>query len=112
MVADIIAGHFVDRDLAPVGLARRRLGVGKPHSEIAVRRRVDRALATMGVADLRRETLRRLEIDDQSMTGEKPIDIADDRDRDAIKPNLDLFLVAVWRSILAKLRECPGYPTG
>lgn len=112
MVAHIIAGHFVDGDLSLVGFAGRRLRIGKPHPEIAVRRCIDRALAAMGIADLRRETLRRLEIDDQAVIGEKPIDVADDRDRNAIEPDLDLFLIGVWHTVLAQFGERAGDPTG
>ena len=46
------------------------------------------------------------------MIGEAPVDIADDRDGNVVEPNLDFFLEAVRRAVLAKLGERAAHPAG
>ena len=105
--AHIIARHFENLDLPPIALGRSGLGVGKAHPEISVGGGIDRALPAVACADRGWQSFGGLEIDDQAMGREAPIDEADHRNGDIVQADFDLALIAIGigQAILPKLGE-------
>lgn len=81
--------------MASPALGRSGLGVGKAHPEIAMGSGIDRALAPVARADRRRQSFGGLEIDDQAMGREPPIDEADYRNGDIVQADFNLALIAI-----------------
>ena len=81
--------------MASPALGRSGLGVGKAHPEIAMGGGIDRALPAVACADRGWQSFGGLEIDDQAMGREPPIDEADHRNGDIIEADFNLALIAV-----------------
>lgn len=108
MAADVVGGHRVDRHRSPVLLAGRGLHVGEAHPEVAVGAGVDGALAPMRIGDCRRQPFAGLEVDDEPVLFEQPVDIAHDRDRHIVELDLDSMLIGRRDAVLAQLSQGVG----
>jgi hypothetical protein len=108
MGAHVIARYFENLDLPPLALGRSGFGVGEAHPEIAMGGGIDRALASVARADRRRQSFGSLEIDDQAMGGEAPVDESDHRNGDIVQADFDLALipVGIGQTVLPEFGEC------
>jgi hypothetical protein len=81
---------------------------GEAHPEITMGGGIDRALAPVARADRRWQAFGGLEIDDQAMGREPPIDEADHRNGDIVQADFDLALIAIGigQTILPEFGEC------
>ena len=66
---------------------------------------VDGALAPVGVADGGRQPLGGLEIDDQAVLIEAPVEVTDDRDGHVLESDLDPILIGGRTAVLPELRQ-------
>ncbi len=114
MFAHIIARHFKNLNLPPIALGRHGLCISKAHSEIAMGRGINSTLPPMACADRRRQPFGRLEINNQPMGREAPIDKADHRNGDIIQADFNLALIAIGirQAILPEFGERAAHIAG